>query len=122
MNRTSEPRELVLADPIPAQARAVVRAREPQRSGGDLELAVTEVVANARQHGDGPVEVVVRGTGPQLLILVRDRGRGPVDRPPVRPPDVDVERGRGRWLAHRLADVRERRTAAGFEVHLRPRG
>jgi anti-sigma regulatory factor (Ser/Thr protein kinase) len=122
VNRASEPLELVLADPTPAHARAVVRAREPQRGRGDLELAVAEVVANAGQHGSGPVEVVVRGTGAQLLVVVRDRGRGPANRPPVRPPDVDVERGRGRWLAHRLADVRERRTAVGFEVHLRPRG
>jgi anti-sigma regulatory factor (Ser/Thr protein kinase) len=92
------------------------------RGRGDLELAVTEVVTNARQHGSGPIEVVVRGTGAQLLVLVRDGGGGPVDRPLVRPPGVDVEGGRGRWLTHRLADVRERRTAAGFEVHLRPRG
>jgi anti-sigma regulatory factor (Ser/Thr protein kinase) len=118
----SQAPQQLLIDPSPAQVRHLVRTRTPLRGGGDLELAVTEVVANAREHGTGPVEVVVRGTGIDLSVLVRDRGRGPASGPPARPADGDAERGRGRWLAHRLADVAERRTAEGFEVRLRARG
>lgn len=88
----------------------------------DLALAVHEVVANAREHGVPPVTVQVVGGGGEVEVLVRDAGGGPAALgPPARAPGPDDERGRGRWLAHHLAVVDERRTAGGFEVRLRPR-
>jgi anti-sigma regulatory factor (Ser/Thr protein kinase) len=85
---------------------------------GDLPLAVGEVVANAIEHGRPPVEVRVQVEGAAVEVLVRDAGAGPSR--PLDVPDADLERGRGRWLAHQLATCEERRTPDGFEVRLTP--
>jgi anti-sigma regulatory factor (Ser/Thr protein kinase) len=92
------------------------------RVGGDLALAVHEVVVNAHEHGRSPVETRVEVVDGEVEVLVRDQGSGPASlAPPTGPPGPDAERGRGRWLAHQLAVVEERRTADGFEVRLRQR-
>lgn len=83
---------------------------------GDLPLAAGEVVANALEHGRPPVEVRVQVAGCEVEVLVRDAGAGPSR--PLDVPDAEVERGRGRWLAHHLATCEERRTPDGFEVRL----
>jgi anti-sigma regulatory factor (Ser/Thr protein kinase) len=118
----------VLVDPDPAQVRRVIRARAtPLGAIGpsgvaeatrDLELAVTEVVVNAAQHGLPPVEVELRTVAGRLEVTVRDRGPGPRDPAAPRPVGPETERGRGRWIAHRLAEVRERSTSHGYEVRL----
>lgn len=109
-----------------AEVRAEVRAAllaTGVDDPGDLELAVSEVVANAHRHGRPPVEVHVAVTGTDVEVLVRDAGEGPRALGPA--PVLahgDAVRGRGRWLAHRLATVQEVRTCDGFEVRLRRLG
>ncbi|WP_052668363.1 ATP-binding protein [Nitriliruptor alkaliphilus] len=85
---------------------------------GDLPLAAGEVVVNALEHGRPPVEVRVQVVGGAVEVIVRDAGAGPAR--PVDVPGGEVERGRGRWLAHHLATCEERRTPDGFEVRLTP--
>jgi len=72
-----------LAQSIGAQAEALQ----------DAELAVTEAVANAVRHayghGDGWVEVSIEARPAELLVVVRDEGRG------MRDPWHDKGRRRG---------------------------
>jgi anti-sigma regulatory factor (Ser/Thr protein kinase) len=110
----------VLRDPTPAQVRETLRTLSGRAGvGHDLELAVTEVVANAREHGRPPVEVRLTVVGGDVEVEVCDGGPGPVDRHAPSPPPVEADRGRGRWLAHHLADVEERWLPSGSVVRLR---
>jgi anti-sigma regulatory factor (Ser/Thr protein kinase) len=110
----------VLRDPTPAQVRRTLRTLSGRADvDHDLELAVTEVVANAREHGRPPVEVRIAVVGGEVEVAVHDGGPGPVDRRAPSPPPAGSDRGRGRWLAHHLADVEERWQPTGSVVHLR---
>ncbi len=101
------------------RARAEVAAAltaTGEADGGDLVLAVAEVVANAHRHGRPPVGVEVAVVTGRVRVRVDDAGDGPAH--PVTPPSPGAETGRGRWLAAQLADVTERRTPDGFHVDL----
>jgi anti-sigma regulatory factor (Ser/Thr protein kinase) len=107
---------------IRAELRAALPPTVPSEVADHLELAVLEVVANAHRHGRPPVRTEVEVVDGAVQVRVTDRGTGPSERRvPTDPPGPTAEGGRGRWLAHHLADVEERRTHDGFEVTLRPR-
>lgn len=72
----------------------------------DVQLAVAELIANAQEHGDPPVEVEVWGDG-RLVMEVRDSGGG-LDHHEVwrrHPPAPNDHRGRGLWIVRQLMDV-----------------
>jgi serine/threonine-protein kinase RsbW len=108
-------RSVVLDEPSAGQAReAVVAAatetRLTRRAVEGLELGVSEVVANALQHGAPPVRVVIL-TGPDRVeVRVSDGGPGPdhldvaATSGDTAPVPADATGGRGLWLAHRNCD------------------
>jgi anti-sigma regulatory factor (Ser/Thr protein kinase) len=71
----------------------------------DVELALSEVLANAQEHGGAPIAVSAWYDG-RFLIEVSDRGRG-FDRTRVwanHPPAPLGLRGRGLWIARQITD------------------
>jgi anti-sigma regulatory factor (Ser/Thr protein kinase) len=73
---------------------------------GDLVLALDEVLANAQEHGQPPIEVDVRADG-RLVVEVSDNGDG-FDRADIwksHPPDPLDRRGRGLWIIRQLSDL-----------------
>ena len=71
----------------------------------DVELALSEVLANAQEHGGAPIAVSAWYDG-RFLIEVRDHGRG-FDRTRVwanHPPAPLGLRGRGLWIARQITD------------------
>ena len=122
------PRSAVELDgPSPAVARrAVADVSEsvglaPSVAEG-LILAVSEVVANAHQHGAPPVRVVIQPLPDRMVVEVTDAGPGVGDRylgvlPTI--PRPDAASGRGRWLAQQhCAEVVEFVGSSGFTVRL----
>jgi anti-sigma regulatory factor (Ser/Thr protein kinase) len=108
---TSPPEPLPDLHPIPLEggidlvrerlARAMEAEHVPRRKVVDLLLAVTEVVANADQHGGGVAVVRVGSCGGRFVCEVVDRGHG-FDDPGVGyvpPGDGD---GAGLWIARQL--------------------
>jgi anti-sigma regulatory factor (Ser/Thr protein kinase) len=84
-------------------ARARVRealAAHPRLD--DIELVTSELVANAAEHGDGDIELLLEA-GPELLRLtvVSDVGLG---EPEVRSATVEDEGGRGLAIVEATAD------------------
>lgn len=80
----------------------------------ELVLAVNELVANSVDHGGGHGVLRLWVQAGALVVEVHDQGTGPPEA--IVPTQVgpDDERGRGLWLAHRLADlVQVRRTPTG---------
>ena len=85
---TDETTELVLPSRIESVAEAAAAADEVARrlhlseeAAYGLDMAVREAVTNAVLHGnrqaaDVPVEIAFTDTGAQLVVTVRDRGRG----------------------------------------------
>ena len=98
-----------LLDPVPAAARAAVRAADP---GGvpadavtDLVLAVSEAVTNAIRHGRPPVRVRVWPGGDRLVVAVSDGGPGPADPyAGLLPVAGGPDGGRGMWIIQQSAD------------------
>ena len=91
----------------PAVARReLTRVLADERWDGDVDgviLAVHEAMVNSQRHGGGVTGASVCVDGDTVSVEVADRGRGfqiPKD-PSVA--DVKAERGRGRFLIHRLA-------------------
>jgi anti-sigma regulatory factor (Ser/Thr protein kinase) len=79
----------------------------------DVAVALTELVANAQQHGDPPFLVEAWWDG-RLIIEVSNRGTG-VDGDSLwrsEPPRTDEVRGRGLWLVRHLVDLVDVRTGA----------
>lgn len=70
-------------------ARAATEAGASEPVAEDVALCVTEAVANAVRHaydeGEGVVEVLVEIDEGELIVLVRDHGRGMRSRPPPGP-------------------------------------
>jgi anti-sigma regulatory factor (Ser/Thr protein kinase) len=108
---------------LPAEVRAAARARvltrETLRRWGvtdpadtdDVVLIVDELVTNAVVHGDGPVRLLLRLSGWQLVGEVGDDSVGA---PRVRESGMDAESGRGLSLVAALAaEFGVRREAAG---------
>jgi anti-sigma regulatory factor (Ser/Thr protein kinase) len=83
-------------------ARALVReamAEHPLLE--DVELVVTELVANAVEHGRGPIEVGLQSTAGILrLTVTSDTGSA---EPEVLPPSHDAGGGRGLALVAAIA-------------------
>lgn len=118
--------DVELIDPSEAQARQVAaRLGRTGRLAGDtlddLVLAVSEVVSNARVHGEPETRLRGWATPDRVVVAVRDRGTGPED------PFVGflprerrgLHAGFGLWLANKLcARVTLERGADGFTVHL----
>lgn len=85
----------------------------------EMVLAVNEVATNAVVHGRPPARLRVwKGDG-EIIFEVSDVGEGIADplvgqlRPPPNAP-----RGRGLWLARRLADALEVQNGAGCTVRV----
>ncbi|MEV7288337.1 ATP-binding protein [Streptomyces sp. NPDC093252] len=89
-----------------AEMRAAVKAFL-RRSGlvgpvlDDVVLALSELVTNAIEHGDGPVDLLVRAAEGRLLISVVDSDPAPAVLKEAGPDDVS---GRGIALVNALAD------------------
>ena len=83
-----------------------------------LERIVVNLVDNALAHGNGPVEIVARREGSQLVLAVRDRGPGidPQDLPHIfeRFFKADPARGGGSGLG--LAIARENARLLGGDL------
>ena len=85
---TDETTELLLPSRIESVAEAAAAADEVARrlrlseeAAYGLDMAVREAVTNAVLHGnrqaaDAPVEITFVDAGAQLIVTVRDRGRG----------------------------------------------
>ncbi|MER7668046.1 ATP-binding protein [Kitasatospora sp. NPDC096128] len=91
-------------------ARHLLRAYLSALPAGDryrdvAELLLSELFANAVQHGDAPddrlIEVRFAVIGDRLRLEVHDAGTG---RPTVRPAKFDDEHGRGLFLVNELAE------------------
>jgi anti-sigma regulatory factor (Ser/Thr protein kinase) len=69
-----------------------------------LELAVSELVTNALEHGDGAIELQLSAQGDELRLEVADQGRDPV--PPARRDDpVGEVGGWGLRMVDEVADA-----------------
>lgn len=83
----------------------------------DLAVAVTELVANAFEHGRLPVSVAARWNG-RMSVDVTDAGRPGGD--PAQwgrvPPATDAVRGRGLWIVRQLMDDVHASTGPGGTV------
>ena len=112
-------------DPTPAFGRQLAgdlarTAGLPSTETSDLEIAVSEVVTNARTYGTHPVELRGWSTPGRVVVRVHDAGTGPTD-PFVGlvEPQVNGTSGRGLWIAHQLcSDTSLWRDDTGFTVRL----
>lgn len=89
----------------------------------DLHVAVSELVSNARHHGDDPVTVRVWAEPDRVEITVTDPGPGPADPCAGWIPPEDAAAtggGRGLWLTHQLVPTLDLWTerGAGFTARL----
>lgn len=88
-------------DTSPGSARAlldiVADSAVPPRLRADAELVISELVANAVEHGDGgPVQVEVARPGRfTLVVTVRNRAEGALPPRPWEMPGPESVRGRG---------------------------
>ena len=102
---------LISADPAElSTVRSRIRALAVESGfsdrAGDLALAMDELVANAQEHGEPPIEITAWVDG-RVIVEVRDHGDG-FDRRRVwqsHPPDPNGRRGRGLWIVRQLVDV-----------------
>ena len=87
---------------------------------GDVVLTLDELLANAQEHGEPPVDVEAWSDG-RLIVEVFDRGDG-FNRPEIwrsHPPEPSGSRGRGLWICRQLADrVEITSTATGTRVRV----
>ncbi|MDG6106332.1 sensor histidine kinase [Dactylosporangium aurantiacum] len=113
-----------LLDPSPTRAREAVLAAEggalPAGRIEELLLAVTEVVSNARVHGQPPVRMRIWTGEGRLVVTVEDRGPGPKDPfTGLLPVTSTTSAGLGLWIAHQYCDhVGLRRGPGGFTIRL----
>ena len=74
-----------------------------------LVLAVDEIATNALVHGLPPATVTITVNAGSIVVAVHDRGRAFATSDgstiAVRPAAPDAVRGRGLWLADRMADL-----------------
>jgi anti-sigma regulatory factor (Ser/Thr protein kinase) len=97
---------------LPAEVRAAAQARVLTRETlldwgvtdpsdtDEVVLMIDELVTNAVVHGHGPVRLLLRLDGAQLVGEVGDDSTGA---PRVRESGLDAEAGRGLWLVAALA-------------------
>ena len=95
---------------LPSTPRSAATARRETRSfipGLPIDaeaalLIVSELVANAIQHGTGPIDVRLAWDGRALQIEVSDGDPG-IERVTLTPPSARYDHGRGLALTDRLA-------------------
>ena len=105
---------------VRATERDTVADFAPSRAT-DIVLAVHEVAINAIVHGRGRGHLRVERADDELVFHVKD-GNDTLTRPEVRAADPEAPRGRGLWLAERLADLLHIDTTPGAtSVHLHVR-
>lgn len=80
-----------------------------------LVLSVSEIAANAVEHGAGYGTVAMWSSGSRLVCEVSDPGGGGWDDPlPGHlPPEPESPRGYGLWISRQLCDLVEMRTTQG---------
>jgi anti-sigma regulatory factor (Ser/Thr protein kinase) len=76
-------------------------ADTPTSTVDDAELIAAELLANAYDHGEGPIWVALEWSQRQPVLTVRDLGV--LFALPRNPPGPTQERGRGLWLVSHLA-------------------
>lgn len=124
----SQTRYLRLVGAIAQQLAKELDVQEDKRDtfASDLDLALTEAVANAIQYGaDGDAKESIRVClsleDANLSVRVFDHGRG-FDLAAVPPPDFDslCERGRGIFFIRSVMDsVQYRKTDSGNVLEMR---
>ncbi|MFI5937691.1 anti-sigma factor RsbA family regulatory protein [Actinoplanes sp. NPDC051494] len=119
----SGPPTTTLADPVPAQARAAVRAADPGLAPEDLDdlvVAVSETVTNAFRYGVPPVTLRVWRGADRLVVTVTDAGTGPEDPLAGLLPAGDGSLGgRGLWITYQACDqVTAARDEEGWTIRL----
>ena len=82
----------------------------------ELVLAADEIGTNSLSHGGGVGTVAVWGEPGSMVCEVRDRGCIGDPLAGRRRPSVDRNGGRGLWLANRLCDLVQVRSAEGGKV------
>jgi anti-sigma regulatory factor (Ser/Thr protein kinase) len=92
-------RDLTEARNAREQARKALLAWELGEHADTTELILSELVANAIRHGQGPIGVRISHDGTSLRVEVHDDGAG---RPVRRPVTADDESGRGLEVVDRL--------------------
>jgi anti-sigma regulatory factor (Ser/Thr protein kinase) len=108
------------------QLVAVIASLVPDREQqGDLQLAASEIAANAFRHGVRPVSARVWADGDRMVCLISDRGTTYSDPfsgfTPAHGADLSLG-GMGLWLARKLWDhVDVLPTATGLTVRLSTR-
>ncbi|WP_225755012.1 ATP-binding protein [Actinotalea sp. Marseille-Q4924] len=70
----------------------------------DLVLAASELAANSVDHGGGRGSLRTWHDEGSVVVEVSDSGHIADHEVGSRPPTADSERGRGLWMARRLAD------------------
>ena len=94
--------------PQPAVARQELTRFLADRSWtGDVDavvLAVHEAMVNSQRHAGGVTRVCAGVENGDVVVEVSDRGRGFGVPDASDVPDTALERGRGLFLIHRLAD------------------
>jgi len=118
--------DLTLTAPEPADGRraaaALAATTELDRKTIDgLMIGVSEALANAIRHGRPPVDLRAWAAADRVLVVVRDRGRGPSDPYagylPRRGEQVDS--GLGLWITRQVCSrVTLTQTPEGFTVRL----
>lgn len=98
---TGDPREIA---PLRNAITGLAQANGFDERATDLVLALDELVANAREHGDVPITVTAWYDG-RLVVAVTDSGTGfdPRKVPHTTPSRVH-HRGRGLWIVRQLVD------------------
>ncbi len=90
-----------------AQARDLLREQAPARLADPdaAAVVVTELVANAKEHGGAPVTLAMWASASHVVVEVGDSGAGVIDRfSGYAPPVAHGTRSRGLWLARSLTD------------------
>jgi two-component sensor histidine kinase len=95
-------RDLTEARNAREQARKALFAWELGEHAEVTELIISELVANAIRHGEGPIGVRICHDGVSLRVEVHDDGAG---RPIRRPVTADEESGRGLELIDGLVKL-----------------
>ncbi|HET9654655.1 MAG TPA: ATP-binding protein [Kineosporiaceae bacterium] len=102
-----EPRNTTAVPLLRKQIMAYLRRHAaPGRDPGDAELVISELLANALEHTDGPAWVSVRWDEAHPILTVADLGPGFAPGTIRRPLPVDglpADRGRGLFLVTHFA-------------------
>lgn len=100
--RANLPAELTSAGRARTAVRQALAAWNMTDKDGDAELLASELVANAAEHGGGPIRLTVRREQAGLRCEVTDTSPAA---PQPRSAALDAERGRGLAIVSALADT-----------------